>query len=143
MKILFDTNVLAAGLLSDHYQFALCDPWLNRAVEGKLDLFVSTHTLAELYAILTILPGLRVSPATARELVETQVVPLATLVTLTPADYLAVLGRMADLNLSSGIVYDGVIAYAVEKAGVDRLLTFDVEHFRRVWPEGAKRIVSP
>jgi len=47
------------------------------------------------------------------------------------------------LGLTGGIVYDALIAFAARKAKVDRMLTFNVSNFRRVWPEGGDRIIAP
>jgi len=40
-------------------------------------------------------------------------------------------------------VYDALIAYAARQTGVDRLVTFNADDFRRVWPEGAAKVVVP
>jgi len=58
------------------------------------------------------------------------------------ADYRALLCRWADLEVAGGAVYDGLIARVAEKVGADRLLTLNLKHFRRVWPERAS-IISP
>jgi predicted nucleic acid-binding protein len=50
VKILFDTSILVAALLEDHLDSL---PWLQRAIAKEIQGVVSTHTLAELYAILT------------------------------------------------------------------------------------------
>jgi predicted nucleic acid-binding protein len=42
-----------------------------------------------------------------------------------------------------GAVYDAIIARAAEKVKVDKLLTFNVRHFRRVWPESGDIIQEP
>ena len=41
------------------------------------------------------------------------------------------------------IVYDALIAKVAQKAGVKRLLTFNSDHFKRVWPAGENVIVTP
>jgi hypothetical protein len=47
------------------------------------------------------------------------------------------------LNLTwGGVIYDALIPTA-ERAGVDRVLTFNVEDFRRLWPDGAAKIAAP
>jgi predicted nucleic acid-binding protein len=64
-------------------------------------------------------------------------------VELSAADYRSVLDGVKALGLTGGVVYDALIAFAAQKAKVDRLLTFNVSDFRRVWPEGADRIIVP
>lgn len=144
MKVLADTSVLVAGLCADHPRFAAADPWLRRAAAGEIPLLVSAHSLAELYHVLTVLPlSPRISPREARDLIEEGLLPMVEVVTLSARDYRLSIGRLARLGIGGGAVFDALIARAAEKAGVDRLLTFDVAGFRRVWPDGAAVIASP
>jgi predicted nucleic acid-binding protein len=144
VKILADTSVLVAGLCADHPRFAAADPWLRRAAEGEFTLLVSQHSLAELYHVLTVLPiSPRISPREARDLIEDGLLPTTGVVALSPRDYKLTCGRLARLGIGGGAIFDALIARAAEKAGADRLLTFDVAHFRRVWPDGAAIIASP
>lgn len=50
---------------------------------------------------------------------------------------------MANLGLSGGSVYDALIARSAQKSQVDRLLTLNVDDFKRVWPEGIEKITLP
>ena len=56
MKTLFDTSVLVAAVVEPHPMHVRALPWLQRAKAGEIDFFVASHTLAELYAVLTTLP---------------------------------------------------------------------------------------
>ena len=144
MKVLFDTSVLVAALVESHPDHARALPWLARAMRGKVGYLVSCHTLAELYAVLSSLPlKPRISPGLARRLVQEDVDGPAELVTLSASDYREALGRAADLGLSGGVVYDGLIAQATLQSEADRLLTLDVDDFRRVWPEGEGKVIAP
>lgn len=144
MKVLFDTSVLVASLVDSHPEHGRSLPWLARAKRGEIGFLVSSHTLLELYAVLTGLPlSPRIHPATAWKLVHEGVETSATQVAFTAGEYRETLKSVADLGLPGGVVYDALIARAAQKAGADRLLTLDPGDFRRVWPEGAERIVSP
>jgi predicted nucleic acid-binding protein len=144
MKILFDTSMLVAGMVEPHAMHKTALPWLKRAWAGEFSFFVATHTLAELYAVLTSLPvSPRISPGVARRLVHENVATRAKAISLSAVDYGAVIRRMADLGLSGGIIYDGLAARAAQKAKVDHLLTLNPDDFKRVWPEGASLIVKP
>ena len=68
---------------------------------------------------------------------------VAEMVTLAPADYSLTLQRVAELGLPGGVVYDALLARAAEKSAADRLLTFNVKDFRRVWPSGASVLFVP
>jgi predicted nucleic acid-binding protein len=50
---------------------------------------------------------------------------------------------MSDMGLSGGAVYDALIVKAAQKSGAARIVTFNMNDFMRLWPEGAERIVAP
>ena len=58
----------------------------------------------------------------------------------TSTDYSAIVKRMAELGLSGGVIYEALIAKAAQKSGADRILTFNADDFRRIWPEGISLI---
>lgn len=143
MRVLLDTSVLLSAMLSDHVQHAYCQPWLAQAKAGAFNALVSGHSLAELYAVMTRLPrSPRITPAEALQLIQENVAS-HTVVTLSAQDYGGLIEELAQLGVTGGAVYDAVIAKAAERAGVDLLLTLNVNHFQRVWPGGASRVVSP
>lgn len=142
--MLFDTSVLVAALLGSHPSHAQAISWLKRAKSGEFELLVSTHTLAELYSVLSSLPVKpRIDPATAWRLIQENVEATAQLVSLTPEDYSHTIQRVADMGISGGVIYDAIIARAAEKADADQLLTLNRSHFERVWPAGRSRISAP
>ena len=50
---------------------------------------------------------------------------------------------MSELGMVGGTVYDALTAKAAQKSKVEKLITLNIEHFRRVWPEGKKIICLP
>ena len=144
MKVLMDTSTLIAAMLPDQVHHAGSQVWLSKAKARVFDFFVSGHSLAEIYAVLTRLPRLpRFSPNEALQLVQDNVSSVATVVTLAGNDYISLIERLVPLKISGGAVYDGVIAKAAELAKVDYLLTLNVAHFHQVWPSGSNRLASP
>ena len=144
MKILADTSVLVPGMVAQHAFHERAFPWLYKARDSTVELCVSAHSLAEVYSTLTNLPlSPRISPGMARRLVHDNVEVVARIVELTRSDYSRVLGRAAELNVVGGTIYDALVARAAEKLKVDKLLTFNVKHFRWVWPEGSDIIQEP
>lgn len=144
MKVLLDTSVLVAAMVESHPDHARAFSWLRQAKQGRIDLLVSTHTLAELYAVLTTLPVQpRLSPDTARRLIREDVESVADIVDLCSADYRQVLDDMSALGVSGGVVYDALAARAARKANADRLVTLNVADFRRVWPDAGEIIQAP
>ncbi len=144
MRVLFDTSVLLAACVEPHPMHDRAWPWLRRAKAGEFEFLVASHTLAELYAVLTQLPVMpRLSPSTIRRLIRDNVEAAAKIVSLNILDYTRTITRMAELGLRGGVIYDALIARAAEKAGADRLLTLNPEDFRRVWPAGEAVLTVP
>lgn len=144
MKVLFDTSTLVAALVEPHPMHGRALPWLKQAVGGKIEFFAAGHTLAELYAVLSTLPVTpRISTQAALRLIHENIEAHAKVITLTSKEYYSSVRRMADLGLPGGAIYDALIAPAAEKSAVDRLLTFNANDFRRVWPDGGTAIQTP
>jgi predicted nucleic acid-binding protein len=105
--------------------------------------FISTHSLAESYSILTrISPPYRTSPATANQLLTENLARFAR-VSLTAEDYQTVIRKVVQLNISGGGIYDALIAQAALIANVDSLLTFNAKHFIRLGKEVAQLVQIP
>jgi predicted nucleic acid-binding protein len=118
--------------------------WMKNAKANAFESAVASHTLAELYAVLSTLPiKPRIVPSVAWRLIHENVETICEVVSLTAAEYRAAIKQMSELGLSGGIVYDALIAKAAKKAKVERLLTFNSDHFNRVWPSGEGVITTP
>ena len=119
-------------------------PWLKKARAGSLDYLVGAHSLAELYAVLSVLPtSPRIGSRLAWQLIRENVAAHARVVSLSARDYAGTIGALADREMPGGIVYDALIVKAAQKAHADKLLTLNPKDSLRVWPEGAGVIASP
>lgn len=107
-------------------------------------MLLCIHSLAEVFAILTSLP-IRppIKPEVALQLIEENLESIAQTVELGLSDYWAVLRSAAENGIGGGAIYDALIARAAESSGADKLLTFKVGDFQRVWPHGEAVISSP
>jgi predicted nucleic acid-binding protein len=144
MKVLLDTSVLVAALVEPHPEHQRALPWLTKGKSRTTELVISSHSIAELYAVLSTLPvSPRISPGLAWRLIHESVEPRVSIVLLSSADYLATIKHMSDMGLSGGAVYDGLIVKAAQKSGAARIVTINMNDFKRVWPEGADHIVAP
>ncbi len=144
MKILIDTSVIIAALVESHPMHQRAFPWLKKAKEHHFELIIASHTRAELYAVLSTLPiKPRISPAAAWRLVHENIEAIGKIVSLTAAEYSSVIKKISERGLVGGITYDALIAKVAEKSKVEQLLTLNSDHFKRVWPDGEKIIVSP
>ncbi|MBI1742654.1 PIN domain-containing protein [Candidatus Acetothermia bacterium] len=144
MKVLLDTSVLVAALVESHPNHVQALPWVQRAKRTEIEGMIAAHSLAELYAVLTSLPVRpRILPETAWRLIQENLFSDFEIITLSKADYRAVLQTLAKNQISGGATYDALITRAAEKAQVDRLLTLNADDFRRVWPRIAPKVFIP
>jgi len=144
MKVFFDTSVLVAAIVEAHPMHPHAFPWLVRAKSKEFDMAVAAHTLAEVYAVLTTLPLIpRITPGAARRLIHDNIETTAKIISLSWQDYVSVIKNLSDSELPGGIIYEGLIIKAAQKADVKKILTFNVNDFKRVWPEGESRFVVP
>ena len=144
MRVVFDTSVLVAAMVEQHPVHARAFPWLKRARVQEFEACVTTHTLAELYAVLTTLPVRpRITPGTTRRLIRENIEAAMRIIPITRADYQHMLNRMTELELNGGVVYDAIVAQVAERLEADKLLTFNPEDFRRTWPDGSAVVHEP
>jgi predicted nucleic acid-binding protein len=143
VKVLYDTSVLIAALLVEHENHHLALPRLELARLGVVKGYLSTHSLAELYSVMTRLPQpLRVLPHEAEAAIGDllnylEPVPLST------SEYQQAIRCMAALKLVGGGIFDAVIAQAALKAGVEQLLTFNSKDFMRLGDQVASLVQVP
>ncbi|MEB3279526.1 MAG: PIN domain-containing protein [Lyngbya sp.] len=143
LKVLFDTSTLVASMVEDHPSHSNCLPWLQRVQNEEISGYVCTHTIAELYAVLTRFPRTpRISPELAQQLLLENLIKFNT-VSLIAEDYQAVIARMVGLNIPGGGIYDGLIAQAAIKAEVNLLLTLNPNNFTRLGEDIARLVHIP
>ena len=98
MNILFDTSVLVAAMVEAHPMHERALPWLQRVQSGLDFGIIATHSIAELYAILTTLPiHPRISPRVALQLIQQNVLSVCETIALSDEDYKAVLDKFSNL----------------------------------------------
>jgi predicted nucleic acid-binding protein len=131
-------------MVESHPAHVRAFPWLKQAKENQLELVVASHTLAELYAVLSTLPVKpKISTSVAWRLIKENIESTGKVISLTPVEYSSTIKSLSDKGLTGGITYDALIAKVAQKAKVDKLLTLNIDHFTRVWPEGEQRIIAP
>lgn len=134
MKVYFDTSALIAALVEQlpHHEAALA--CLASACRSQ-DAVTSTHTLAETYATLTVLPlPRRIQPAEARLIVTESVQKKLTILPLSTRVYERAMARVAERGLASGVIYDALHLQCAEGAGCRRLYTYNLGDFQRLNP---------
>jgi predicted nucleic acid-binding protein len=143
MKVLYDTSILIAALLVQHSHHDLAFPKLELARRGEVKGYISTHSLAEIYAVITRLPQpLRVLPDEAESLIADLLSYLES-VPLLASDYQKAIAAMRALSLAGGGIFDAVIAQAALQARVEQLLTLNPKHFTRLGDDIAVLVQVP
>ncbi len=88
MLVLFDTSVLVAALIVSHPQNSACFPRLKAAESKQIEGFISTHSLAETYSVMTRFPiQPRITPTQTQSII-TDISQHLKIVLLLPDDYL-------------------------------------------------------
>ncbi len=142
MKVLFDTSVLVAALIVSHPQHSACFARLKAAESREVQGFVSTHSLAEIYSVITRFP---IQPRIAPHQAQSTIADISQYLEVVPLhsnEYLAAITQMVALNLPGGGIFDALIAQAALKADVNILLTMNPSHFTRLGEAIANKSAS-
>jgi predicted nucleic acid-binding protein len=142
MRTLLDTNVLIASIVQLHESHTRAFPLLARVQDGADEGFVAAHSLVEVYAILTRFPApLRHSPEQALLSLEENVLKHFKILSLTGADYTALLREAAAAGIQGGTIYDAVLVKTAGKTALDRIYTLNLKHFLVVAPSSLAKIL--
>ena len=141
MKSFFDTSVLIAAVLAnhEHHDRSLA---VFAAADRKTGC-CAAHTLAELYATLTRMPGKQRIISDQALLFLDEVEERLELVYLNTCEYRLAINQAAHHGVLGGTVYDALLGQCALKAGATRILTWDVVHFQRLGPEIADKVRTP
>ena len=141
MKAFFDTSVLVPVFYGDHVHHS-----------ASLDLFVQfdresgccgAHSLAEVYATLTRMPGRhRISGEQAMLFVGSLRERLA-IVALDGDEVARALSESAALGIVGGAIYDALLASCALKGGVEAIYTWNARHYAQCGPEVMRRLRTP
>jgi len=145
MKVFFDTTVLVAASTATHPHYAQAFPPLRRVFTSQDQGFISAHSLAEVYSVLTRLPLVpRIHPAEAELFITNNILPHFEAVTLSKTDYVEVLGLAKNGGWLGGKIYNALVLRCTAKCSADRIYTFNVVDFRILAPGGlAAKICAP
>ena len=141
MKAFLDTSVLVAAFYGDHEHH---DPSIELFLRyRKHEACCAVHSLAEVYASLTGMPGKNRATPDEAMLFLGNVRDRLSLVALTEAEYFETVEASAAAGVTGGGIYDAVLAHCALKAGARTIYTWNVKHFKRLGPEIAKRVATP
>ena len=144
MRTLLDTSVVVPAVLQRHPFHSRALPWLSKAETGEIDGIISSHTLAEVYKVLTGMNSRpRFTSSQVIEIISDKLLSTFEIVTLDADEHLAALEQLAILNIRGGTIYDGLIAYAALKANVAQIVTFNERDFTRLSAGLPLQIIVP
>lgn len=141
MKAFLDTSVLVSTFYEEHEHH---DPSLALFVGlNKKTGCTAAHCLAEVYSVLTGMPGKdRVAPEEAL-LFLSDVRERLAVISLSETDYEDVLTQAAKQGLVGGGIYDALLAKCALHAKAKAIYTWNVKHFVRLGEEIAGLVKRP
>ena len=141
LKSFFDTSVLVATVLAQHPHHAASLATYGRS--EKRTSACAAHSLAELYAILTRLPGKQRMNADQAMLFLDDVRKRLTIVALTEQEYYSTISGAAGEGILGGTIYDALLAKCALKSNCEIIYTWNTGDFSRLGPEVARRTRTP
>jgi predicted nucleic acid-binding protein len=134
--------IAASSVAHGHHPQALAA--LRSLRNGENHGWMSQHSVAETYAILTSAPLTpRIQPGEALKILESSILTLIGVVALTPQDYRDTIRDMAAGEWRSGRIYDALHLRCAEKQPIDRIYTFNVREFQQLAPHLRDKICAP
>jgi predicted nucleic acid-binding protein len=141
VQFFFDTSVLVPVFVEEHphHEASLAVFLRSDKKRGSC----AAHSLAEVYATLTRLPGKHRASASEAMLFLENMQERLVLISLDAEEYWRAVMHSAESGIVGGMIYEALLAHCALKARAETIFTWNVEHFRRVGPEVAKRIRTP
>ena len=141
MKAFLDTSVLVATFYADHEHHP---PSIDLFLRfGKRQTCCGAHSLAEVYATLTGMPGKRRVSGDEALLFLGDIRERLTLIALDGQEYFQMVEASAANGLASGAIYDAILGHCALKASAEVIYTWNPRDFLRLSPAIASRVKSP
>lgn len=103
----------------------------------------AAHSLAEFYSALTRLPGKHRVSGEQVLLFTEAIEERLTLIALDSREYSSTIREAASAGIVGGMLYDALLARCARKAAAEVIYTWNLQHFRRLGREIARRIKTP
>jgi len=141
VKAFLDTSVLVATFYGDHEHH---EPSLDLFLRfGKKDACCAVHSLSEVYATLTGMPGKWHVGGDAALLFVRDIRENLSLIHLDDREYVRMLEEAATTNFVGGAIYDALLGRCALKAKAEILYTWNTKDFLRLPSEIAARVRQP
>lgn len=144
MKVFFDTSVLIASVMATHFHHEASFKLLQKIHDKKMKGFVSAHSLAECYSVLSKYPlNPALSTDDVQQLIQANILNLFQMIEISVSDYQKVIKSMNEKSLRGGVIYDALIYQAAKKSKCEILYTWNIKDFQRIQDEGSLQILTP
>ena len=141
MKYFFDTSVLVSVALMGHPDHG---PSLAAYVKANARTgCCAAHSLAEVYATVTRLPGSQRMTADEALLFVDDIRSRLTVIALETKEFYAAIVSAVTANIAGGTIYDMLLAQCAVQAKAEIIYTWDVADFSRLGPAIAKLVHTP
>jgi predicted nucleic acid-binding protein len=137
----FDTSVLVAAFLDEHVHHEASRKVYLKA--NKKHDCCAAHSLAEVYATLTRLPGSHRASGDQAMLFLKDIAGRLTFIALDAEEYWAAIANAADSGVLGGMTYDALLARCALKAKVNTIYTWNLAHFQQLGSDVAKLARTP
>jgi predicted nucleic acid-binding protein len=141
VRAFLDTSVLVATFYDGHEHH-----------KSSFELFVNqekgrgcaaAHSLAEVYSVLTGMPGKERASGDEALLFLGNIRDRLTIVSLDPEEYFRVVEAAAATGVTGGGIYDAILGHCALKAKAESIYTWNVRHFTRLGEDFAGRVKTP
>ena len=141
MRSFFDTSVLVPVFVPGHQHHDRSLSVFSGA--DRKSAYCGAHSLAEVYASLTRLPGkYRAAPEQALMCLDT-IGERLNLIALEVAEYTSAIREAAGLGIEGGAMYDALLGACAIKAQADILYTWNTRDFKRLGPNVTGLLRTP
>ena len=137
----FDSNILIATSVARHIHHAQSMSRLASIPKGLGAC--AAHSLAEVYAGVTRLPGGFRASREQAILFLSDMEEHLTIVSLDAAEYSAIIRQAAANGILGATIYDALLAACAIKAKAETIYTDNERHFRMFGPDVASRVRKP
>jgi len=135
MVVFFDTSVLVASASDAHRHFTPASAAAARVATGKDKGWISQHSIAEVYAVLTRLPVVpRIHPLEAANIIRDNILQNFEVVGIDKKDYQAVVEMVSQSGWQGGKIYDALLLRCAEKCQAQKIYTFNLRDFQQMAP---------
>ena len=141
MKYFFDTSVLVSvALLNDSRHGTSLSAYLRADPKTAC---CAAHSLAEIYATLTRLPGNHRLAADQALLFLDEIRSRLQIIALDSVEYYECIKSAVAEDIVGGTIYDMLLARCAVKVGAEVIYSWDARDFARLGQEIAKRVTTP